>query len=281
MEQGWYSPVLSALGEDELERIFERSVARKLATGEVLHLAGDPADRIHLLERGLVKLTARDGEGRDTILGLAVPGDLLGDVAALDGYGQPLDAVAARPSKLVSLDAEVFLRVLGRSAKASLELAATLAVRTRWMFDTALERSSTEVPGRMAGRLLWLAELLGQMRGTTIVLELPLRQGDLGRLAGMSRESACKTLRTFRSQGILDYQGQKLRILRPDALDRIRCAGRVKSLTTPADARVAGVPRADQRGKWGRTEAEREEFLRKTSGNAKGPTSGADTSSGY
>jgi CRP-like cAMP-binding protein len=52
-------------------------------------------------------------------------------------------------------------------------------------------------------------------------------QGDLGRLAGISRESTCKALRSFQSQGLLDYRGRRLRILRPDVLERIRCTGRM------------------------------------------------------
>lgn len=220
------SPVLWALGDADLHRLIDRSIPRRLAAREILHLAGASAERVHLLTRGVIKLTARDGQGRCTILGLAVPGDLVGDVAALDGGGQPLDAVAAVASELLSLDSIILLEALSRSPEAAMELATSLATRTRWLGESALERTSSEVPARMAGRLLWLAGLLGKTRGSTLEVELPLLQEDLGRLAGMSRESACKALRSFRAQGLLDYRGRRLKILRPDMLDRISCAGR-------------------------------------------------------
>jgi CRP-like cAMP-binding protein len=71
-----------------------------------------------------------------------------------------------------------------------------------------------------------LAELLGRQRGDAIDVDLPFPQRDLGGLAGMCRESACKTLSRWKSEGTVDYQGRRLRILRPDVLYRIRCAGR-------------------------------------------------------
>jgi CRP-like cAMP-binding protein len=204
----------------------DKAVPRQLRSGEILFLAGEPALRVHLVCSGVLKLSGCDGHGRETILGLAVEGDLVGEMAALDGDGQPFDAIAAGSCRLLGLDKDLLLELIEDSPLAALQLARTLTAKTRWTLSSALERSSSEVPARLAGRLLDLAEILGRVRGGTIEMDLPLAQKDLGGLAGMCRESACKTMRSFRKQGVLDYQGRRLRILRPDMLERIRCAGR-------------------------------------------------------
>lgn len=229
MTSTFHSPVLERLVPSQLALLLDRAVPRTLGTGEILFLAGDTPGRAYILKSGVLKFTARDGEGRETILGLAVEGDLVGEVAALDGMGQPLDAVAATPSELVAVDGELLVEVVARSGPASIELAHQLARRTRWLAEAALERTSGEVPARLAGRLLDLGELLGRMKGGAIEIDMPLAQRDLGRLAGMCRESACKTLSDLRSKGIVDYRGRKLRILRPDMLQKIRCGGRASA----------------------------------------------------
>ena len=226
MDEALSSPVLEALNEEERSRLLDRAVARRLQRGEILFLAGHPGTRIYIVLSGVMKLAARDFEGRETILGLAVPGDMVGEVAALDGTVQPLDAIATTPTRLAGIEAEALLDIVCGNPEAGLRLARSVATRTRWICDAALERTSSEVPARLAGRLLDLAELLGCTNGTHIYLELPMAQSDLGRLAGMCRESACKTMRRFKREGLLDYEGRKLRILRPDVLERIRCAGR-------------------------------------------------------
>ena len=218
--------VVSSLEPADRERLLDRAVPRRLRRTESLCLAGDRSERVHLVTDGVLKLTGRNGGGAETIVGLAVPGDIVGDVAALDGLAQPFDVVAAVDASVLGFAADLFLDVVLRSPRASEELARKLAERNRSLGDALLERGTGNVPARLAGRLLELADVLGRVDDGAVAVELPFAQGDLGRLAGMSRESACKTLRHFKKNGVLDYEGRRLRILRPDVLERIRCASR-------------------------------------------------------
>lgn len=220
------SAVLDALCPRDRSRLLDRAVPKGLMAGERLYLAGQSGDRVHLVCSGVIKMTARDAEGRETILCLGLAGDVIGDVAALDRQPQPLDAVAVVRTTVLGFDAGLFAHLLESNPAAGVELARALAQRTRWIVDTALERTSGELPARLAGRLLDLANLIGCVRNGAVEIEVPLPQADLGGLAGMCRESANRTLKAFKQEGVVDYRGRKLRILRPDALERIRCAGR-------------------------------------------------------
>jgi CRP/FNR family transcriptional regulator, cyclic AMP receptor protein len=221
------SPVLEALEPRERKLLLERAVPRVFAVGEHIHLAGDRAPWVNLLTTGVAKLVATSPDGDETILALATPGDFLGDVAVLDGLGQPLDAVAATSCEVLAIDAEVFLMTLHRNAPAAVALAETLALRVRWMCDTAAERTTFPVPARLASRLLDLADTVGRIESGAIRLDVPLDQSDIARLSGMCRETACRTLRRFKNAGVVDYDRKKrLRILRPDVLERVRCMGR-------------------------------------------------------
>lgn len=220
------STVLDPMPPADRELLLDRAVERRLRRGDTLTFAGDGPERVHLVTTGVLKLVGRDFEGNETILGLCLAGDVAGAIAALDGRPQPYDYVAATPSTALGVDASVFTEVLGRNPRACLALAQLLTGRMRWLCDATLERTSAHVPSRLAGRLLDLADLLGRQRGTAIDVDLPFPQRDLGGLAGMCRESACKTLSRWKSQGTVDYEGRRLRILRPDVLHGIKCAGR-------------------------------------------------------
>jgi CRP-like cAMP-binding protein len=148
----------------------------------------------------------------------------------IDDLCQPADAVAATRVGVIALDSSALCEMLEQNPHAALALARGMAKQMRWLYATTLERTSSEVAARLAGRLLDLADLLGRIQKGALEMDLPVAQGDLGRLAGISRESTCKALRRFQSQGLLDYRGRRLRILRPDALERIRCAGRAQTL---------------------------------------------------
>ncbi|MDQ3986570.1 MAG: Crp/Fnr family transcriptional regulator [Actinomycetota bacterium] len=223
-------PVIDLLDPRDRKKILDRSVCRRLSRGEPLYFAGDTSERAHVVRSGVLKLTARNLEGDETILCLATPGEIAGDLSILDGRAQPLDAIAATTVHVLGIDSMTLSEALARNPAATRALARQVGRRTRWILEAMLERTTSEVPARLAGRLLHLAELLGERRGPTIEMNLPLPQRDLGSFAGMCRESACKTLKRFRDEGLLEYRGRKLRILRPDSLERIRCAGRAREL---------------------------------------------------
>lgn len=221
-----HSTVLEALSPGERERLLCRAVPRRLRRGEALAFAGTQPERVHLVDSGVLKLVGRDAQGAETILGLCLPGEVAGAVAALDERPHPYDYVAATAVTAQGVDAQLFCEVVAGNPRACVALTRLLSSRVRWLCDATLERTSAHVPSRLAGRLLDLGEMFGRQRGDAIDLELPFPQRDLGGLAGMCRESACKTLSRWKSEGTVDYEGRRLRILRPDVLGRIRCAGR-------------------------------------------------------
>lgn len=238
------APLLAHLSHAERSALLDRAVPRRLEPGSFIHLTGEASPRVHLVSSGIVKLTARDADGRETILGLAVAGDLLGDAAAIEGVPQVTDAVAVTQCTVVGFDAWRLIEVLRGNPGATLELARTMAGRLRWLGTTALERTCAPASARLAGRLLDLAELIGRGSDGGCRLELPLAQTDLGRLAGISRESTCKALRRLKQQGVVDYTRQELTILRPDLLRAIRSQGfpLVAATALEAGNRIRPIP---------------------------------------
>jgi CRP/FNR family cyclic AMP-dependent transcriptional regulator len=118
--------MIQSLTPAERDRLMDRGVTRNLEAGEILYLAGDRERRVHIVVRGVIKMTARDAQGAETILCLAVPGDVVGDIAALDELPQPLDAVAATKCTVVGVDADLFVDVISASRTAILGIRAMI-----------------------------------------------------------------------------------------------------------------------------------------------------------
>jgi CRP-like cAMP-binding protein len=221
-------PVLAALPPELRTRLLERAVPRRLETGEALWLAGS-SDRLALLIRGLLKLSARDAAGAEVILRLAWPGELVGEL--LPGATPPpcADAIAAAPSSVLVFDVELAEEALRCSPEALSAQASILSSHLRSAYRKVLEHSTANSLSRLAGVLLDLAEATGEIRDGVIEMELPVGQVELGRLVGSSRETTCKGLSRLRRKGIVDYERRRVTILRPELLRAIRCGERAST----------------------------------------------------
>ena len=72
--------------------------------------------------------------------------------------------------------------------------------------------------GRLAYELLNLAERHGCQTGDTIVIDIPLTQGDLATIVGATRESINKAMSALRSQNLVQIDGTQVTLLNPAGL---------------------------------------------------------------
>ena len=206
--------------------LFEHARPMTLGAGDRLCVVGERDLGVYLVRSGMLKLIGNSASGRESIICLAFPGEIVGEVAAFDGRPQPLDVVAATRSELLPISAQALVRALLEVPGAALAAGALMARRTRWMCDTAVERNIRYAPARLAGRLLGLAQHCGAGIGEPIDIRLPLAQSDIGKLAGMCRESACRALKSFQEAGAIDYRRSQLNILDPKVLEQFRSTDR-------------------------------------------------------
>lgn len=189
---------------------------RELGRGESLYRSGDPGGALYRVETGLLKLFIDTPGGRERIIGLAGPGDVVGLIspAALDGApaveGARPDHTDPRAAETHAESAEalgsgVRVSVLG-GAPLPL-LAGLLLAAGNWQItqlrDT-LEDSELPVPARLARTLGRLAGRFGQPQADGAVrLTLPLTHEHLAAMIGAARETTSCTLAEMRSAGVI------------------------------------------------------------------------------
>jgi CRP/FNR family cyclic AMP-dependent transcriptional regulator len=163
---------------------------RRYADGATITRQGDHVVRPGLIERGLVRLSAVSADGREIVLGLLGPGDVLDECALLD-----------EPSTVsASVVHEATIRRIGGGTSAdadAVQLASALARRLRTTTELLEEAMLHDVRTRLLRRLQDLAT--GRHAG----IRLPLTQDELGRMIGASRETVNRALRELAGRGAL------------------------------------------------------------------------------
>jgi CRP-like cAMP-binding protein len=187
--------------------------------GQALFTEGDLADRVFVIERGWVMITSVAPGGREIVLGLRGPTDVIGDMSALDGAPRSATALAAGEVEATVAPGSALTRALSDAATA-MELLRLLANRLRDADRKRLEFASLDTLGRVAWRLHELAERFGEATPEGIEVELPLSQEQLASWCGASREATVKALAALRTLGCVSTGRRSVVIHDAEALRR-------------------------------------------------------------
>jgi CRP-like cAMP-binding protein len=211
----------SAAGVDGLSAALrEQGVPRSFRRGSALFSEGDTAERVFLIERGWVTLRVATRDGREVILGLRGPGDLVGELSTLDGEPRTATALAVDEVEAVVAPAHVLSTGLARDPELADELLRLLARRLRESDRQRLELAALDSLARVARRLLELAERFGEPIGDGVRVELPLSQEQLASWCGCSREATIKALRTLREVADITTGRRTVTLRDPELLRR-------------------------------------------------------------
>nr|CEL20921.1 cAMP-binding proteins-catabolite gene activator and regulatory subunit of cAMP-dependent protein kinases [Kibdelosporangium sp. MJ126-NF4]CTQ95565.1 cAMP-binding proteins-catabolite gene activator and regulatory subunit of cAMP-dependent protein kinases [Kibdelosporangium sp. MJ126-NF4] len=191
---------------------------RRWSQGQVLIRESEASDHVVLVTGGRVKVGVTAPSGRQVIMAIRGPGDLLGEVSAIDGDVRSATVTALTDVTGVSLTGAEFHRFMLDAPSVTVELLKMVVGRLREATRRHLENGAYDVPARTARLLVDYARDYGEpVRGG---LTVKLRQSELAEAAGASREAVAKALKTFRDAGAVRTNRCSLDVLEIDLLDR-------------------------------------------------------------
>lgn len=199
--------------------------ARRYRDGDVLLREGEPARCVLLVQAGLVKVQAVSHDGQVVLLAIRGPGEILGEISALDGGGHSATVAALGEVRAASLSRGAFLDFLQDFPRVSVALLVRMSQRLRESDGQRLEYGTRASIERLASRLLDLAERYGDTGDRGIRLTVHLTQGELAESIAASRESVVKALRRLRASDAVELDADGHLVLRDLSLLRDIAAG--------------------------------------------------------
>lgn len=214
------APLFDALDEDTTRALRAAMVEVRLRRGEVLFSEGETGDRVYIIVDGKIKLGHTAPDGRETIIAVLGPGEMLGELSLFDPGPRAATASAIAPSRLLELRHDDLQTFLDGRPQLSTQLLQGLARRLRRTNAALADLVFSDVPGRVAKALLDLAGRFGERVDEGIRLVHDLTQEELAQLVGASRETVNKALAEFGNRGWIRLEGRAVVILDEQRLAR-------------------------------------------------------------
>lgn len=195
---------------------------RRYRRGASIISQGDRSDTVFVVLSGRVKVTVNTADGREILLAVDGPGELLGYFEAIYPAGDPRTAsnVALEAVECRAMTGQEFRALLDSSPSIPLVILSWAVRRLQVADRRRVDAASLDSTHRLARLLLELADDLGHAEPSQVDLEIFLTQEELASLIAASRDAVVRALTSLRSRQLIATARRRITILDVNALRR-------------------------------------------------------------
>lgn len=215
------SPFFSSLSPEEVVEVQKSFRQQHYNEGDLIQMAGDPADRLSIVAAGMVKMVRPTLDGQDVLLDFLGPGEHFGSLARLGDESYREDVTAQTPVCVLYTTADAFQDLLQRYPGVALSTLEIVAGRLRTAQSVIEQLSAYPVEHRVAATLLHLADKGGKEKDGHILIDMPLSRQDIADMTGAKVETVSRIMSEFRREGLIDSGRRWISVMDRDRLAKL------------------------------------------------------------
>lgn len=205
--------VLCSLDKAGLEECSEHKTTNQYKKGQVIFYEGNQSYGLYCIFAGRVKLYKTGVDGRQQIVRIAGPGDLLGYRSLFAEEPYAATAEVLEDATICCVDRNAFFPLLSKNPQLSLNIIRKLARELRDAEDLATSIAHRSVRERMAELLLMLKETYGKPAKSGVRIDLQLSREEMADMIGVTQETAIRLLSEFKKDGLIDVKERDITVL--------------------------------------------------------------------
>lgn len=210
---------LKALTKDELLKMADCKTSYTIKKGDPIFEEGEVTNGIYCIKDGVCKLSKLSSNGKDQIVKLVKPGELLGQRSMISEEPANLSAVALEDMEVCFIPKNEIIQFFNQNNQFSMNLMKTICGDLKDADDHMVSLAQKNVKERLAGTLIYLDENFGN--DTDGALRLQLSREELAGIIGTATESCIRLLSELKKSGLIDLIGKKIKIVDKNKLRRI------------------------------------------------------------
>jgi CRP/FNR family transcriptional regulator/CRP/FNR family cyclic AMP-dependent transcriptional regulator len=204
---------------EELTKLAPALRSRHYARGGILFNEGDPANALFVIRSGQVKIGRVGRGGEEVVFRLLGPTDSFGEAALLEPeLSRAAFAQAMEDTECVALSKDAFLQFVDAYPPTLHHIIKLLMTYLRATDAAFADMAFLDIPGRVARKLLELAEAKGEPVPGGIRINTRLSQRTLAAMVCASRENVNRALSSFQDRGAIIKEKGVITVIRAEIL---------------------------------------------------------------
>lgn len=199
---------LKALKKEELLKIAECKTMMTIKKGEVIFEEGIPINGIYCVKDGVCKLSKLSANGKDQIIKLVKPGELLGQRSMISDEPANLSAVALEDMQVCFIPKSEVLGFFDNNNQFSMSVMRSMCGGLKESEDHIIDMAQKSVKERLAQTLIYLADTFGKNDDGS--LHIQLSREELAGMIGTATESCIRILSELKKENLIELIGKKI-----------------------------------------------------------------------
>lgn len=197
---------LQDLGKDKKVKLFKKK--------SEIFAEGDYPLNLYFVKSGHVKLFKSHADGKELITGLANENDFFGFEPILEGTSYGESAIALQDTYITIIPRTDFLTLL-QSPEVSASFISLLCKKVADKENQLINLAYNSIRQRTAEALLKSMHLKDDKEN------IQISRDDLAKMVGTAQESVIRVLSDFKSEGLIEIEGGKIRIKSQPKLEKV------------------------------------------------------------
>ena len=210
---------LKALNKDELLRMAECKTSYTIKKGELIFEEGEVTNGIYCIKDGVCKLSKLSDNGKDQIVKLVKPGELLGQRSMISDEPANLSAVALEDMEVCFIPRSEVMQFFTQNNQFSMNVMRTICDDLKGADDHMVNMAQKTVRQRLGETLIYLEETFGKNEDGS--LHIQLSREELAGMIGTATESCIRLLSELNKSEYIELIGKKIKLLDKNKLKRL------------------------------------------------------------
>jgi CRP-like cAMP-binding protein len=206
-------PIFSELPEEVLDIIIRAGNIIKYKKDDIILIEDDEGSSLFFILEGRVKVVRTSEDGKEVILTILQKNDFFGEMSLLDGYTRSASVITMENSELFILRRPTFIKLLTEHPGITIKIIQIISNRLRRANLKIKALSIGDSEKKVGAVLLQFALDYGEYEKNSVVIrDLPI-QKEIAKMAGTSRETVSRVMKSWKRKGIIEEKEDCIRIL--------------------------------------------------------------------
>lgn len=202
--------LFTGLNDAQLDAFKEVVITNHYKKRELVFMEGDDCTGLYIIRTGRVKVVRSSSTGKEQIINILNPGDLLGFEVFYNGRIYRNTAVVMEDCELCYVEKHAFFKILEQEPAIAKKLILSLGRELNHAYERIGNLGLLNAREKLAHLLFTLASEYGVKEDGGVKLNLTLSRLEIAELLGITQETSIRLLKGFKEEGVLEIRRKEI-----------------------------------------------------------------------